>query len=166
MEAHLEKARAQHKIWNENPEFKYTSAADLLGYHSHFRESAVQIWNQANQLDQQDTEDNKALLAKKIGQQFTALNNYLHMHHSIEEQFMFPKMQERFGVKIDGLNGQHDEMRTREAKVNNLLKCSPVPDKELKEELRGFVELLLVHLNEEEEQVVPHLMKIRDFHDL
>lgn len=166
MESHLEKAKEQHNVWKQNPEFKHSTASELLYFHSHFRDSAVEIWKLASQLDQEDTEDKKARITKKIEQKFTALNQFLHTHHSLEEGFLFPKMQQRFGVEIHDLNGQHDEMRTREAKVNSLLKCRPVSDQDLKEELRGFLELLLLHLNEEEEKVVPHLMKVRDVHAL
>src|SRR5690606_9641563 len=100
----------------------------------------------------------------RFNRQFADLNSYLHMHHRLEETMMFPKMHQKFGVEIDLLNDHHEEMRQREEKVKDLagkLKGPEVSDsqaKELSEQLEGFVNLLLLDLNEEESRVVPFLL--------
>lgn len=84
---------------------------------------------------------------------------------------MFPRMNARFGTKIDGLSDQHEEMRQLEENVFGWIQqLKKTPSQEalmgLKLEMESFLEVLLSHLNEEEEYTIPDLFKIRSFEEL
>eukprot|EP01118_Nematostelium_gracile_P015572 TRINITY_DN6267_c0_g1_i1.p1 TRINITY_DN6267_c0_g1~~TRINITY_DN6267_c0_g1_i1.p1 ORF type:complete len:115 (-),score=30.95 TRINITY_DN6267_c0_g1_i1:17-361(-) len=94
----------------------------------------------------------------KAERTFNELNSTLHMHHAIEEARMFP-MLARKGAQVDRLNEQHDEMRRRETNAIKAFKQSNL--NEVRESVYSFGELLLDHLNQEEEISIPYLLQMK-----
>lgn len=91
-----------------------------------------------------------------IGRVFSPLAQVLHHHHHAEEAMVFPLVHRRTGVAPEQLQTDHDEMTAAIETVESALRDGA----RVAESITKFHEILITHLDREEELVIPILLQL------
>jgi len=114
----------------------------LLGIHDHFRAAAQRLMELEDMLS--------------IARLFVPLAQTLHHHHHAEEEMLFPTIHERTGTAPDRLQADHDEMTAAITTVERALRSR----EGIATAVARFCEILVAHLDREEELVIPVLLEL------
>jgi len=160
-----EQSKKMHAVWKADPNWRGSVACQLITYHTSYREGASELLEIIDKLESSSSSSQLQSHLASLAKSFKSLNQYLHVHHSLEESYMFPTINKKFGTNVDILFTDHEEMRQIEQRILSLLKQMQTKEtdsalKSLRQEVDSFCRLLLEHLNREEETTVPHLLKI------
>lgn len=148
--------------WEDHPNFKGL-VEFWLGRHGMFRQICTVLREDAEaEMDGKlETRARDARLSRYGGM----LLNELHGHHQIEDHHYFPvlvTLDKRIEKGFDILESDHDDMDgllDRFAKGANALLRGETETGRFREELLSFEALLARHLNDEEELIVPVILK-------
>lgn len=121
----------------------------LLGIHDQFRAAS----NELLRLVAQD----QGLAA--IARVFSPLAQVLHHHHHAEEAMVFPLVHRRTGVAPEQLQTDHDEMTAAIEAVESRLRARD--GDRVREAITRFHEILVTHLDREEELVIPVFLELQ-----
>lgn len=91
-----------------------------------------------------------------IGRVFSQLAQVLHHHHHAEEAMVFPLVQRRTGLAPERLQTDHDEMTAAISAVETALDAGA----NVAEAITTFHEILIPHLDREEELVIPIFLQV------
>ncbi|QFS84054.1 hypothetical protein FIU97_14965 [Roseivivax sp. THAF40] len=148
--------------WQEHAHF--TGLVEFwLGRHGMFRQicEALQTDSEAEMDGKLDPQMRNQRLSRYGGM----LLNELHGHHQIEDHHYFPKLVDldaRVTKGFDILEADHDDMDgllSRFAESANGVLQGKIETGRFREELLSFEALLDRHLNDEEELIVPVILK-------
>lgn len=117
----------------------------LLGIHDRFREASAFL------LEQRDL--------AAIARVFLPLAGTLHHHHHAEEAMLFPVVEKHTGVAPAQLQTDHDEITDAIDGLEAALRARH-PVATLAPLIRRFHDVLIAHLDREEELVVPVLLAL------
>jgi DUF438 domain-containing protein len=90
---------------------------------------------------------------------FSQLAHVLHHHHHAEEAMVFPLVRRRTGIAPDQLQADHDEMTTSIEAVERALGARDAA--RVAEAITRFHEILVTHLDREEELVIPIFLQLQ-----
>lgn len=136
-------SKEQVAAWRTHPNAN-GPAAMLLAIHDQFRAAANRL------LELREV--------RSIARVFIPLANTLHHHHHAEEEMLFPLVERRTGVAPSRLQSDHDDMTAAIGDVEDTLAAGGEP---LVAAVIRFHDILMPHLDREEELVVPLLLELR-----
>ena len=148
--------------WDSHPNFKGL-VEFWLGRHGMFREIVAALKSDAEA--EMDGKIEPRARDMRLSRYGGALVNELHGHHQIEDHHYFPTLMGldgRISKGFDLLEADHDDMDgllDRFTKAANGVLRGDMETGRFREELLSFEALLDRHLNDEEELIVPVILK-------
>ncbi len=133
-----------YATWRAHPN-AMGPASILLGIHARFREASADL------VEQRDP--------TVIARAFLPLARTLHHHHHAEEAMLFPLVEKRTRIAPEQLQADHDELTEAIDAVEAGLRA-PLAIDALVPLVQRFHEVLVAHLDREEELVVPVLLEL------
>ena len=134
------------------------AATEMPLIHRIFRRQFAEVASLVREVDPADSRRVDA-----VAVHLTFLLDGLHMHHTTEDDLIWPKLVDRVGMdadKVARMELQHHEidaavLRVRTACAAWRRATSHDPAMSLADELKSFLVVLEAHLDEEEREVVP-----------
>jgi hemerythrin superfamily protein len=138
--------------WEQLPAFATTEASHLVkDIHLMFRRGFQQVLLASEKESSTDSDGMLSNKGKWVGS-FVSYNDMLHHHHSIEDQWWFPRMcaiHPEIADEVRVLESDHKKLVTLEDRITNHSD---------RDALKEFITLLEDHLNREEMLTVPFLL--------
>ncbi len=134
----------QAATWRAHPNAD-GPASMMLAIHDQFRAASHHLMHLAS-----------ARTLAPIERLFSQLAHVLHHHHHAEEAMVFPLVLRRTGIAPDQLQADHDEMTAAIAAVERALER----DERVAEAIAHFHEILVTHLDREEQLVIPIFLQL------
>ena len=138
----------QTAMWREHPNAA-GPALMLLSIHDQFRAASNHLVHLVA--------DDQGLAA--IWRVFSRLAQVLHNHHHAEEAMVFPLIRRRTGVAPEQLQADHDELTAAIEAVETSLGAEG--SARVGEAITRFHEILVAHLDREEELVIPVFLQLQ-----
>jgi iron-sulfur cluster repair protein YtfE (RIC family) len=145
--------------WHEHPAWTRQAYDALVGFHDRYRRETSRLVAAA--ADEQITRE-------ELLRDCTTLEDRLHTHEAVEEQGLYPFIEQRFDVELEPLRLEHQELNSCIDKLKAMLATPGIERHLLRRELARLDQTLREHLRAEEAVCVPALLAISaaDFHTL
>jgi iron-sulfur cluster repair protein YtfE (RIC family) len=138
----------QTALWREHPNAD-GPALMLLSIHDQFRAASTHLVRLV-------AEDQSPAVFRRV---FSRLAHVLHAHHHAEEAMVFPLIRRRTGVAPEQLQADHDELTAAIEAVETSLGAQD--SARVGEAIKRFDEILVAHLDREEELVIPVFLQLQ-----
>eukprot|EP00164_Ancoracysta_twista_P013314 GFYU01021208.1.p1 GENE.GFYU01021208.1~~GFYU01021208.1.p1 ORF type:complete len:300 (-),score=41.06 GFYU01021208.1:119-994(-) len=156
--------------WRQHPNYR-GPAGHLIYFHDSYRRAVQEIEAMAGTIPAASDEQTKLAAVNSISNAMVSLHNTLSHHHSIEESYMFPALENKYGINTSSLERDHRAMNVCSSTMRQS-EASYRTTKEKKfldhyhQSTVRFCDILKKHLLAEEDICCPHLLKSTDFSQL